>query len=221
MNLAKRRAQIAVDILMAAVILVQMSYSLAGELLHEITGITFFGLCILHHVLAKNFSKALYKGKKSSDKIIKLIVDILLTAIVLAMMFSALPISKYVFAFLGLSNFASVGRTVHLLGAYWGFALIGLHIGFNFDVMFAKPMKDKKKRIAIIAAMLLLSALGLYFFISEGIYKYMLLMNQFVFFDTDGGLPLHLLKYICIQILFISVGYGLINASKKKTKIDN
>ena len=39
---AKRKMQIAVDVIMTAILLVQMSYSIAGELLHEISGIAFF-----------------------------------------------------------------------------------------------------------------------------------------------------------------------------------
>ena len=64
----KRKMQIAVDILMAAILLIQMSYSLAGELLHEITGIAFFALFICHHILVRSYTKALFKGKRTAEK---------------------------------------------------------------------------------------------------------------------------------------------------------
>jgi len=53
-------------------------------------------------------------------------------------------------------------------------------------------------------------------FIHEEIYKYMFLINQFVFFDTTGGLPLFILKYILIAAMFTTIGYGIINVTKRR-----
>ena len=213
---SKRKAQIAVDVLMTAILLLQMSYSLAGELLHEITGIAFFVLFIVHHILVRNYTKALFKGKHTTEKALKITVDILLLVIILLMMASTLPISKYVFTFLGLNSLSSLGRTVHLLGAYWGFALMNVHIGFHLDIMLKKLMKTKKPLfISVLCAVFIA---GLVTFIHEGIYKYMLLINQFVFFNTKGGLALFLVKYICIGGMFAVIGYTVLTLSKGKRK---
>ena len=216
MKSAERKIQLAVDMLMVCILLLQMSYSIAGELIHEITGIAFFVLFIVHHILSRKYTKALVKGKHNAEKIIKLIVDIMLFIIIIAMMLSAMPISKHIFTFLGLSRYASAGRTVHLLGAYQGFALMSLHIGFHFNFILAKIIKDKKKKIITYAVMAVLSAAGLYFFISEGIYKYMLLISRFVFFDTSGGLPLFITKYLLIMTMFASCGFTVMNLTKRK-----
>ena len=193
---AKRKTQITVDVLMTCIMLLQMSYSIAGEFLHEILGIVLFCLFIVHHVLSYSYTKALFKGKRTAEKI-----------------FSAVPISKHVFTFLDASSLSSVGRIVHLLGVYWGFALMSLHLGFHLDYLLPKALK-KKRPAAIIMA--LLSIAGLICFIHEGIYRYMLLINQFVFFDTTGGLPLFLLKYILIAAMFATVGYGIISLTKRR-----
>ena len=66
----KRKLQIAVDILMLCILLVQMSYSIEGELLHEILGISLFVQFILHHILSGDFTKALVKGKKTPERIL-------------------------------------------------------------------------------------------------------------------------------------------------------
>ena len=215
---AKRNMQIAVDVIMTAILLVQMSYSIAGELLHEISGIAFFVLFAVHHILSLNNTKALFKGNHSSDKVVKIIVDIVLFLIIICMMLSALPISKYVFTFFGINGFSSLGRTVHMLGAYWGFALMNIHIGFHLDIMLKKPLKDKKKKPFVLTALFAVFFAGLVMFIKEGVYKYMLLINRFAFFDMKGGLPLFLLKYILIGGMFASLGYLLINVIKRKGK---
>ncbi len=214
----KRKIQICVDVLMTCVLLLLMSYSIAGELLHEILGITLFALFIVHHVLSASFTKALFKGKRSADKTAKIMVDLLLTVVVLAQLLSAVPLSKYLFTFLGIASLSSVSRTVHLLGGYWGFALMSLHIGFHLDFMLAKPMRDKKKRAGIITVMALLFAAGLVMFIREGIYQYMLLLSQFVYFDAAGGLPLFLVKYILILCMFAVIGYAVMALCKNKKR---
>ena len=126
-----------VDVLMSAVLLVQMSYSIAGELVHEILGITLFALFIAHHILAIPFTKGMFKNARTPLGAVKLALDVLLTLAMLCVILSALPISQYVFAFLGLSGLSSLGRAMHLAGAYQLFVLIGLHIGMHMDMMLA------------------------------------------------------------------------------------
>jgi len=214
----KRKLQIAVDVLMTCNLLVLMSYLIAGELLHEILGIIMFALFIAHHILSFGYTKALFKGKRSADKTVKIIVDILLTVAVIAQMVSAMTVSMHVFTFLGLDKFSGVGRTVHLLGGYWGFALMSLHLGFHLDFMLKKPMKDKKRRTVIIIIMALSFCAGLAVFIKEGIYNYMLLKSQFVYFDVEGGLLLFLLKYLLIMCMFAVIGYAVMALCKIKKK---
>lgn len=62
--------------------------------------------------------------------------------------------------------------------------------------------------------MAIIFALGLFIFIKEGIIKYMLLINQFVYFDERGSLALFLIKYIMIMLMFAVFGYTLISLTK-------
>ena len=215
---SKRKLQIAVDIIMSAILLLQMSYIIAGELIHEITGISFFVLFIAHHILSVNYTKALFKGRKSAEKTVKLIVDIMLFIIIIMMMLSAVPISKYIFSFIGLERLSAAGRTVHLFGAYWGFALMNLHIGFHLDRALMKPLKDKKKKPPVTAALCILFIAGAAMFIKEGIYNYMFLVNRFVFFDESAGILIFLVKYILIGAMFAVLGFAVMSALKKKSE---
>lgn len=212
----KREIQITVDILMPCILLLQMSYSIAGELIHEILGVSLFVLFVLHHVFSAGFSKGLIKGKKTPEKILKTVLDILLTVDILALIFSAVLVSKHVFVFLGIDTLSSLGRTIHLLASYWGFALMGIHLGFHFDFILNKHVKTEKSRKITFSAIAVLSAAGLFFFIKEGIIKYMLLINRFVFFETTGGLPLFVFKYLLILIMFVFAGYGIIKTTGRR-----
>ena len=213
---SKRKFQIIVDVLMTAVLLVLMSYSIAGELIHEILGISLFILFTAHHIFSLNFTKALFKGKITPTKIIKTICDILMVIFMLIMLLSALSVSKYVFAFLGINFLSALARNAHTFGAYWLFALISIHIGFHLDFMLAKPMKNKKKKTVVLLTASALFLSGLVIFFKEGIYNYMFLINKFVFFDTRGGILLFILKYISIMCMFSIFGLALLKFTKIK-----
>ena len=211
---SKRRIQIIVDVLMTAVLLVLMSYSIAGELIHEILGISLFILFTAHHIFSLNFTKALFKGKITPTKIIKIICDILMAIFMLIMLLSALSVSKYVFAFLGINFLSALARNAHTFGAYWLFALISIHIGFHLDFMLAKPMKNKKKKTVVLLTVSALFLSGLVVFFKEGIYNYMFLINKFVFFDTRSGILLFILKYISIMCMFSIFGLAFTKIKK-------
>lgn len=59
------------------------------------------------------------------------------------------------------------------------------------------------------AAALAISGYGIYAFIKREIGSYMLLKNQFVFFDFGEPLVMFLLDYIAIMGLFAVVGHYL------------
>ena len=213
---SKRKIQIIVDVLMTAVLLVLMSYSIAGELIHEILGISLFILFTAHHIFSLNLTKALFKGKITPTKIIKIICDILMAIFMLIMLLSALSVSKYVFAFLGINFLSALARNAHTFGAYWLSALISIHIGFHLDFMLAKPMKNKKKKTVVLLTVSALFLSGLAVFFKEGIYNYMFLINKFVFFDTRSGILLFILKYISIMCMFSIFGLALLKFTKIK-----
>ncbi len=214
----KRKIQLVVDVLMTVDLLILMSYKIAGELIHEILGVVMIILIMAHIVLTINYTKALLKTGFGKDKLIKGITDYLLLIIYLMMIMSASTLSKHLLSFLDLSYYSGVSRIIHLICSYWGFALISMHLGMHLDYVLAKPMKNAKAKPLIITAMVILSFAGLFMFIHEGIYNYMLLINPFVYFDTEGGLLLFLAKYILIMIMYISSGYGLIKLAEIENK---
>ena len=64
---------------------------------------------------------------------------------------------------------------------------------------------DKLRKIIPRIILVLVCAYGLYAFIARGVWKYLILKQQFFFFDLERGYILFALDYISIIILFAVV----------------
>ena len=84
---------------------------------------------------------------------------------------------------------------------------IGLHVGRLFQNVTAKIIPR------IILA--LVCAYGIYAFIARGVWKYLILRQQFFFFDLDRGYILFAIDYISIIILFAALSHLLAKSLKK------
>ncbi|MCI8331518.1 MAG: hypothetical protein HFE78_01640 [Clostridiales bacterium] len=100
---------------------------------------------------------------------------------------------------------------------------MSLHLGFHWSMMMVKAQKLVKKPSEIRKWMLCAVAVcivgyGMYAFIKRDIVSYMLLKNQFVFFDFEEPLILFLMDYIASMGLFAAVGHYLSEVLKKLRK---
>ena len=74
---------------------------------------------------------------------------------------------------------------------------------------------DKLRKIIPRIILALVCAYGLYAFITRGVWKYLILRQQFFFFDLERGYILFAMDYISIIILFAVVS-RLVAASFKR-----
>ncbi len=212
---AKRKIQIFVDFAMTALLPLLMAYSMIGEMVHEWLGATMLVLFVVHHVLNFRWFKFFVKGKYTLVRIFNAIVNLLLLADMLCLAISGIVLSRYVFSFLPIEGGASFARRLHMLGSYWGLALMSVHIGMHWTMvlrMFCKATAlppSGRRKVVIQVCCLTVSVYGVYAFITRQILDYMMLKIQFVFFDFNETLFLFLLDYLAIIILFAVVGYYL------------
>lgn len=206
--------KISVDVMMTAVLLLLMAYSLVGESAHEWLGVGIFVLFILHHILNVRWSKALFKGKYTPYRIAQTAAVVLVLLAMLGSMISGVLLSRTVFTFLGSRPFQAQAQTLHMLCAYWGFALLSLHLGLHWSNitnvagrLFKKRSAVRKWTIRVIGW--LIAAYGVYAFIKRNFAGYMLLQIHFVFFDLDEPLILYLLDYAAIMGAFVCAGHYL------------
>ena len=216
--MAKKKTviKIVIDILMTFALLLLMGYQFWGEAVHEWVGAVMFVLFLLHHALNRNWYKNMAKGAYTPLRIFGLIIDILLFAVMVIMIYSGLVISKTVFAFLPIDGGLALARRLHILGSYWGFLLMSLHIGIHWKMIlgfFRKAMNLKPKakhiNIAFSAAGVLTAGYGIFAFIKREFSTYLFLKSEFVFMDYTEPKILFYIDYLAIMGLFILIAHYL------------
>lgn len=210
----KKRKKITVDLAMTALLPCLMAYTLIGETVHEWLGLIMFLLWMTHHVFNLEWYRGLNKGRYTLDRIVGVVINGLLVLVMISMMISGIMMSKHVFSFLTLDGGASFARSLHLLGSYWGFVIMSLHLGFHWNrvmvgmrglVPASKP--SQLRMLCIRIAAVILSLYGVLAFVRRQLASYLLLQNQFVFFDFSESIIAFLADYLLIMVLFTCAGY--------------
>ena len=204
--------KIAVDIAMTAVLLLLMTYELIGQVSHELLGIIMFVLFILHHILNSRWIKNLIRGEYTA---LRTLQTVLVVSVLLSMagsIFSGVVLSRYRFSFLPFGNGLSFARNMHMLSAYWGFVFMSLHLGFHWNMMMGMAKRLTKKSSAMRTWMLriidlIIAGYGVYAFVKRDIGSYLLIQNQFAFFDFEEPIVQFLLDYIAVLGLFTAIGH--------------
>ncbi len=120
---------------------------------------------------------------------------------------SGIILSKSLFTFLNIRIGQGIARTAHMIGSYWGFVIMSLHLGLHWNVM----MKKLKIRNAFVRMLLpilgyMMAIYGVYAFIKRGIFAYLLLINQFVYYDYSEPLIFYLFDYMAVMGSFVYLG---------------
>ena len=205
------------DALMTVGLLLLMSYSLLSEAAHEWVGIAMFALFVLHYRLNMKWTKSLGRGRYTPFRVLQTILPALVLITMLDSMLSGVVLSRYALK-LDIRGLSSEARTIHMLCAYWGFTLLGMHLGTHWSAMMGmagKLTKKKPPRWLLRTLAGVLAGYGLYAFWRRDFGNYMLLRYHFVFFDLEEGLLPFLLDYIAILSLFVIVGHYLSVGAKK------
>lgn len=222
----KGAIKLAVDILMTLALLFLMGYQFWGEAPHEWVGAVTFAFFIVHHVLNSRWHKVLFKGRYSPIRILTLCIDCLLLISMLAQMYSGIVISKYVFDFFSLGGGMALARRLHILGAYWGFLFMSLHLGIHWNMILRMlrkvgGIKNKSKTRSAIwfIAGLTIAGYGVWVLISRELPTYLLLKSEFVFLDYSESKILFYIDYLALMGLCIFITHysgKIIRKTKEK-----
>lgn len=215
--------KICVDGLMTAALLFVSGYQLWGEKAHEWAGAFLFVLFIAHYILNMGWYRRLFHGRYTPMRILQLVVDMALLAVMLMQMYSGIVMSRHVFAFLPLESGMGLARSMHILGAYWGILLMSLHLGLHWNMFLgmgrkAAKIKDPSRVRAAICrcAGLLIALYGAFAFADRELLTYMLLRSEFVFLDYSEPPLFFYMDYLAIMGMCIFAGHY---ASKLLRKI--
>lgn len=220
--------KLVVDVFMTIALLFLMGYQFWGEAPHEWVGVGMFVLFILHHILNASWHKALLKGKFSAPRIFTLCIDVLVLISMLAQVYSGIAMSRHVFSFLPSGGMA-LARRLHILGAYWGFLLMSLHLGLHWNMILGIARKatrvksrSKARSIAAFVIALVIAGYGIQALIGRDFVTYLFLRSEFVFLDYSESKILFYMDYLALMGLCIFVAHysvKLLQKCKKKTEV--
>lgn len=219
----KGKVKMVVDMLMTVALLFLMGYQFWGETAHEWVGAGMFVLFLAHHILNGNWHKNMFRGKYPPMRIFLAVIDVLTLLPMIAQMYSGIVLSRHVFAFLPIKSGLALARRLHILGSYWGFLLMSLHLGLHWNMVMGAvkkklPAAPYGLRYLSFGLALALALYGAWVFVKRDFAVYMLLRSEFVFMDYEEAKILFYLDYLSLMgtCIFISHYAGKFLRSWKK-----
>ena len=217
----KQSVKIIVDVIMTVILMLLMAFELIGRTAHEWLGVGMFVMFVIHHILNRKWTTHLLKGKYTPIRIFQTLLAVLVLVCILCSMVSGIVLSRYVFSFLPIEGGRSWARTLHMIGAYWGFVFMSLHLGIHWNMMMGMAGKAAGNPSALRTWILRIlgaavAAYGAYAFVERGIGGYMFLQNMFVFFDFEEPFILFYIDYIAVMALFVWIGHYLAKILRRR-----
>lgn len=219
---AKTIIKIVIDVFMTIGLLFTFGYQFWGEKWHEWIGAGMFVLFILHHILNAGWHKKLFKGKYTPTRILTLVIDIFLFADMIALMYSGIVLSRYVFAGLPIQGRMALARQLHILGSYWGIVLMSLHLGLHWNMILGmiRNISRKKCDSRVLQIILFLSGLGIAgygvsVFIRRNFMDYLFLRVPFVFLDYSESVLLFYIDILALMGTFVFIAHYCAKVLKK------
>ena len=207
----KAMMRIVTDAAMCVLLLLLMAFERIGRSAHEWIGLALFVLFTLHHVFNRRWSRALLSGKLTAYRILQSMCAALVLIAMLGLVLSAVPISREVFALLPISGALALGRSVHMLSAYWGFLFMGLHLGVHWQTVtklifrrFSHP--SRRRKILLWTLGTLFALWGVYALFGRDLPDYLFLKTPFVFFDDEEPLIFFFRDYLAIMAAMLWIG---------------
>ena len=161
--------RIVTDVLMTISLLLLMPYSLLSETAHEWIGMAMLILFIFHHVLNRRWIKSVAKGKYKPLRIIQTLLVVVMLLLMLGSMVSGILLSTHIFKDINIAGTSMAARQVHMFCAYWGFAVMSVHIGMHWNMavtmagkLFKEPSVLRKWGARLIA--LVVAGYGIFAF---------------------------------------------------------
>ncbi|MBQ1645197.1 MAG: DUF4405 domain-containing protein [Treponema sp.] len=223
-----QRLRMTIDITMTflSIILMGGNYLFPTDIVHEILGVALFVLWAVHITLNRRWYEAIFKGKYNPYRVMQTIINCCILICTIFLMISGIILSNHLFTFLSIQGGLGFARIAHLLASHWYYLFMSLHIGLHVGMIFGNKGTSTSAgpstgsgttRTAIIPRIILalVCAYGIYAFITRGVWKYLILQQQFFFFDLERGYILFAIDYISIIILFAALSHLLAKSLKK------
>ena len=203
-----------IDITMTilSIILMGGNYLFPADIVHEILGLALFLLWAVHISLNRRWYGAIFRGKYNPYRIMQTVINCCILICTIFLMISGIILSNHLFTFLNIQSGLGFARIAHLLASHWYYLFMSLHIGLHMGRFFQNVAAKNLPRILLALTCLY----GVYAFIARGVWKYLVLKQQFFFFDLERGYILFTMDYISIIILFATISHFIAKLLKKR-----
>lgn len=192
-----------VDSAMALVYLLQMAPYQTGGWYHELAGIAFVVLLVVHHVLNARWLRAELRRRDW----LPLVIDATLLACVIGIAASGMLMAQHV-RLLQMEGAAHLVRPLHACATYAGLMLISVHAGMHLP----RRGFDRLAPVARTALAVAVVALGCYAFASLNVLTKLTMGMSF----PDGMTPLPMLvgKHVLLAGPFVLLGMVMTQKGK-------
>lgn len=201
-----RRQSLAITVGLGLAFVGAMATAAVFDTAHEWMGVAVIVLALIHMGLSRKVTVGLWR-KGSCGGVVKLFTDALLVLCLFGLGVSSVILSAHVFSWLPALPGASWARMVHFLCSFWGFVLLGVHVGAHFRIMLAhvripRPAKDAAKVCFVLCA-----ACGVWSLFDLGMASYLTYSVQFM--NIEQGMPLasRFMQFFCVGVLLAGVSY--------------
>lgn len=203
----KYKFQVVQDVVMTVILLSLMGYHLWGEFIHELLGIAFFIIILLHNGLNLHWFKKLFHEGYSAFRILQVSINILLILVLLSAIFSGVMLSQHLLPDLAIHNASDFIRKIHMTSVHWGQIIISLHLGMHWKMLanfFCKIWNISP--VSLLATRVLpvifstISIYGLYALIHRNSLSYLFIQVDFSFFDFEESKALFYADFLAITI---------------------
>ncbi len=209
MTQSKQIVKRIIDLAMIALLPLLMAEILIGQEIHEWLGTAMLVLFLAHHLLNPGWWKGLPKGKYTPSRALGTALDLLLLLDMIALFVSGIMMSGFVFRFLHINGGMMIARQLHLFASHWGLILMSAHLGMHmeqffplFRKMFHLSQKSAARTWTLRVIAVVLSAYGVYAFITQHMTDYLFLQTHFVLFDETKAAAFYFTETAAMMNLF-------------------
>lgn len=197
------------DILMTIALFFLMGYQFWGEKVHEWVGVGMFVLFIAHQICNYSWYRNLFRRKYTCIRIFQLIINIMTFTAMAALIYSGITMSRHVFEFLPIQGRMALARRLHILGSYWGFLFMSLHLGLHWGMILNIILTKGRKKVSIAGFIvsMVIAVYGVCVFIKRDFLTYMFLHNEFVFLNYEEAKWRFFLDYFALMGLCVFVAH--------------
>lgn len=207
----KLAARIAVDALMAIVLMLVMATALVAEAPHEFLGLALLALVVAHVVLNRRWFSALGRGRWTAVRVLQAVSVFGLVVCIVGQAASAVVLSKHALAFLPAIPGSAFARSVHLARAYWAFMSAFSHAGLQVKNILRRVGGTTPANRAALRALYIVvaavSVFGVVSFMQLGLPAY--LTGQLQFATGDPNVLLACARWASVAVLVAAVFHCL------------